>query len=102
MGIAIASSDPALSDSLAKMLCERFGIWLTFIYIAANGWPEPNCSKLASASPPPTNVAKEIDKGRIRTTVSDVLSPINAETMREAHRLIETGKAKGKIVVEGF
>ncbi len=47
-------------------------------------------------------VAKEIDEGRIRTTVSDVLSPINAETMREAHRLIETGKAKGKIVVEGF
>lgn len=47
-------------------------------------------------------VADEIDAGRIRTTVSQVLSPINAANMREAHRLIETGKAKGKIVIEGF
>jgi len=47
-------------------------------------------------------VAGEIDAGRIRTTVNHVLSPINAANMREAHRLVETGKAKGKIVVEGF
>jgi NADPH:quinone reductase-like Zn-dependent oxidoreductase len=49
-----------------------------------------------------THVAKEIDAGRIRTTVSQVLTPINAANMREAHQLIETGMAKGKIVVEGF
>jgi NADPH2:quinone reductase len=49
-----------------------------------------------------TWVADEIDAGRMRTTVSQVLSPINAANMREAHRLVETGKAKGKIVVEGF
>ncbi len=49
-----------------------------------------------------TWVADEIDAGRMRTTVSQVLSPINAANLREAHRLIETGKAKGKIVVEGF
>lgn len=47
-------------------------------------------------------VASEIDAGRIRTTVSEVLSPINATNLREAHRLIETGQAKGKIVIEGF
>jgi NADPH2:quinone reductase len=47
-------------------------------------------------------VADEIDVGRIRTTVSQVLSPINSTNLREAHRLIETGKAKGKIVIEGF
>ncbi|MEM7044137.1 MAG: zinc-binding alcohol dehydrogenase family protein [Pseudomonadota bacterium] len=47
-------------------------------------------------------VADEINAGRIRTTVDQVLSPINAANMREAHRLIETGQAKGKIVVEGF
>jgi len=49
-----------------------------------------------------TWVASEIDAGRIRTTVSQVLSPINAANLREAHRLIETGTAKGKIVIEGF
>lgn len=47
-------------------------------------------------------VADEIDAGRLRTTVAEVLSPINAANMREAHRRIETGTAKGKIVVEGF
>ena len=49
-----------------------------------------------------TYVANEVDAGRIRTTVSEILAPINAENIRAAHALIETGTAKGKIVVEGF
>lgn len=49
-----------------------------------------------------TRVAGEIDAGRLRTTVSTVLSPINAVNIREAHRLVETGEVKGKVVVEGF
>ena len=49
-----------------------------------------------------THVANEIDAGKIRTTVSQILSPINAENMRKAHALVETGKAKGKIVIEEF
>jgi NADPH:quinone reductase len=47
-------------------------------------------------------VAKEIDEGHICTTVSEVLRPINAANMRQAHALIESGKARGKIVLEGF
>lgn len=47
-------------------------------------------------------VADEIDAGRLRTTLAEVLSPINAANLREAHRRIETGAAKGKIVIEGF
>ena len=49
-----------------------------------------------------TYVANEIDAGRIRTTLDKVLSPINAENIRAAHALIETGRAKGKIVVQSF
>ncbi|MGE0187791.1 MAG: zinc-binding alcohol dehydrogenase family protein [Steroidobacteraceae bacterium] len=49
-----------------------------------------------------TYVAKEIDAGRIRTTLDTVLSPINAANIRAAHALIETGKAKGKIVVQSL
>ncbi len=49
-----------------------------------------------------TWVAEEIDAGRIRTTVNKVFTPINAANMREAHRLVETGTAKGKIVLEGW
>lgn len=47
-------------------------------------------------------VAREIDAGRIRTTLSEVLTPINAKNILAAHALIETGKARGKIVVESF
>ncbi len=49
-----------------------------------------------------THVASEIDAARIRSTVSEVLEPINAENMRKAHALVETGRAKGKIVLAGF
>jgi NADPH:quinone reductase len=47
-------------------------------------------------------VAQEIDAGRIRTTVSEVLSPINAANLRQAHALVESGRVRGKIVLEGF
>ncbi|SON56683.1 Zinc-type alcohol dehydrogenase-like protein [Hartmannibacter diazotrophicus] len=47
-------------------------------------------------------VAALIDAGKIRTTLSQVLSPINAANLKAAHAIIESGKAKGKIVLEGF
>lgn len=47
-------------------------------------------------------VADQIDAGQMRTTLSEVLSPINAANLRKAHAMIETGTAKGKIVLEGF
>lgn len=47
-------------------------------------------------------VANEIDAGRIRTTLSEVLTPINAENIRAAHALVETGQVRGKVVVQSF
>ncbi len=44
-------------------------------------------------------VADEIDAGRLRSTVSETLTPINAANLRTAHALIESGKAKGKITI---
>ena len=44
-------------------------------------------------------VADEIDAGRLRSTVSETLTPIHAENLRKAHALIESGKAKGKITL---
>jgi len=49
-----------------------------------------------------TEVAKLVDGGQIRTTVTETLSPINAANLKTAHQLIETGSARGKIVLEGF
>jgi NADPH:quinone reductase-like Zn-dependent oxidoreductase len=47
-------------------------------------------------------VAYKIDADRTRTTVLQTLTPINAANMREAHRLIETGTAKGKTFIKRF
>jgi zinc-binding alcohol dehydrogenase family protein len=43
-----------------------------------------------------------VDAGVIRTTLSDNLGRIDAANLRRAHALIESGKARGKIVLEGF
>ena len=47
-------------------------------------------------------VAEWIDAGKMRTTVKEVLSPINASNLRKAHAALERGQAIGKIVLEGF
>jgi len=49
-----------------------------------------------------THVAELIDEGKVRTTLDTVLGPITAENLREAHRLIESNRTRGKIVLEGF
>lgn len=47
-------------------------------------------------------VAAWIDAGRIQGTANSVISPINAANLRDAHAQLETGKAIGKIVMEGW
>ncbi|NYE25043.1 zinc-binding alcohol dehydrogenase family protein [Pigmentiphaga litoralis] len=47
-------------------------------------------------------VADLIDAGIIRTTLGEQFGTINAENLKRAHALIESGKAKGKVVLEGF
>lgn len=46
-----------------------------------------------------TRIAKAIDKGTLRTTVSEVLTPLNAENLRKAHAMLESGSTLGKVVV---
>ncbi len=47
-------------------------------------------------------VAALADAGRIASTSAKRLTPICAETLREAHRLVETGAVAGKVVLEGW
>ena len=47
-------------------------------------------------------VASLIDSGVLRTTLNETLGTINAANLRRAHELIETNRARGKIVLEGF
>ncbi len=47
-------------------------------------------------------VAALVDAGRIRSTATEVAGRINAATLRRVHAQIESGSARGKIVLEGF
>lgn len=47
-------------------------------------------------------VAELVDNHKIKTTLNQTLGKINAKNLKLAHELIETGRAKGKIVLEGF
>jgi zinc-binding alcohol dehydrogenase family protein len=49
-----------------------------------------------------TEVAELVDAGVIRTTFAEHFGKINAQNLKRAHELIESGKARGKIVLEGF
>jgi len=47
-------------------------------------------------------IAELVDAGTIRTTVNQNFGAINAENLKRAHALIESNRAQGKIVLEGF
>ncbi|KQN78795.1 NADPH:quinone reductase [Duganella sp. Leaf61] len=48
------------------------------------------------------DVAQLVDTGVIKTTLGERYGAINASNLKRAHALIESNRAKGKIVLEGF
>ncbi|MCB1991112.1 MAG: zinc-binding dehydrogenase, partial [Geminicoccaceae bacterium] len=47
-------------------------------------------------------VAGLVDAGRVRSTATETLGVINAANLKRAHAILESGKARGKLVLEGF
>jgi len=47
-------------------------------------------------------VAEMVDAGVLKTTLSEEFGSINAANLKRAHALIESGRARGKIVLSGF
>lgn len=47
-------------------------------------------------------ISQLVDDGVLKTTLGEHYGTINAEHLKRAHALIESGKARGKIVLEGF
>ncbi|MEE1610787.1 zinc-binding alcohol dehydrogenase family protein [Microvirga sp. CF3016] len=43
-----------------------------------------------------------VDAGTIRTTLAEVVGPINAANLKRAHALIESNRTRGKLVLSGF
>ena len=46
--------------------------------------------------------ARLVDAGTIKTTLAEVIGPIDAAHLKRAHAFIESGRARGKIVLSGF
>jgi NADPH2:quinone reductase len=49
-----------------------------------------------------TEAARLIDRGVLRTTLREVVGPIDAANLRKAHALVESGQAIGKLVLAGW
>lgn len=49
-----------------------------------------------------TKVAELVEDGKVQTTLTDIVGPINAANLKKAHAMIETGKTMGKLVLAGF
>ncbi len=47
-------------------------------------------------------VADLLDAGTIKSTATETLGKIDAATLKRAHEIIESNRAKGKLVLEGF
>ncbi len=43
-----------------------------------------------------------VDGGTVRTTAASSFGNINAANLKKAHALVESGKSRGKVVLEGF
>ncbi|UOQ50302.1 zinc-binding alcohol dehydrogenase family protein [Gracilibacillus caseinilyticus] len=47
-----------------------------------------------------TKLSQLIDEDKVRTTLTECFSPLNAVNLRKAHNLVETGRMIGKVVVK--
>ena len=47
-------------------------------------------------------VSRLVDAGRLRATLTERFTPIDAANLRRAHTILESGTARGKIVLDGF
>ncbi len=48
------------------------------------------------------NIATLIDGKKLRTTVGEIVSPINAENLRAAHAKLESARTIGKLILSGW
>ncbi|MBV8168118.1 MAG: zinc-binding dehydrogenase, partial [Alphaproteobacteria bacterium] len=49
-----------------------------------------------------SEVADSVKDRLIRTTLAETMGKIDAATLKRAHALIESGRARGKLVLQGF
>lgn len=47
-------------------------------------------------------IAQLLDESKLKGTLTQSLSPLNADNLRKAHSLVESGHMIGKVVVSGW
>jgi NADPH:quinone reductase len=43
-----------------------------------------------------------VDAGMLKTTLAERFGAVSVDNLRRAHALIESGRARGKVVLEGW
>ncbi|WP_313522754.1 zinc-binding alcohol dehydrogenase family protein [Shinella sp.] len=49
-----------------------------------------------------SEVSRLVDAGTLRTTLAETVGTINAENLKKAHAMVESGRTRGKLVLAGF
>ncbi len=90
--------DPELLLDIKKLKLKSISLHWEFMYTRSMFGTED----MAKQRDLLNSVAELIDAGRIKTTLGEHYGTINAANLKRAHASLESGKAIGKIVLEGF
>ena len=90
--------DPSKPLDVMKLKLKSLSLHIEFMFARSmfNAADMDEQSKLLN------RVADLVDQGYIQTTSGKNLGTINAENLKTAHQELESGKAIGKIVLQGF
>lgn len=94
--VAIVENDGPLELGLLKSKSATFA-W-EFMFTRAM-FQTPDMAKQSELL---NETAALVDAGKIRTTLTETLSPINAANLRAAHARLESGRTIGKLVLAGW
>jgi len=92
----IVENKRAVEIGLLKSKSARF-VWEFMFTRAMFGTPDMEAQRHLL-----NTVAGLVDAGKIRTTLNETISPINAANLRQVHAMLESGKAVGKTVLAGW
>lgn len=94
----IAMIDDPESINIMKMKPKSLSFHIEFMFARSMFNAADKCKQGVLLN----DLAKLIDQGHIQTTISKNLGVINAENLKVAHTVLESGRSMGKIVLEGF
>jgi NADPH:quinone reductase-like Zn-dependent oxidoreductase len=94
----IALIDDPQSLDIDKLKFKSLSLHWEFMF-ARSMW---NAADMDEQSRLLNRVSDLVDQGYIQTTSGKNLGTINADNLKAAHEELESGKAIGKIVLEGF